>query len=98
MDDHKDVERYSDSQLFDILTHVDRQKYPERYNAVRDEFTKRHGQTVDGVPVDQYFALARLNRPFAERWAFKKKVLLAVALWAAIMLAVRGVMYLVSLF
>jgi hypothetical protein len=86
----------SDDELYDILTHIDRQLAPERYIAVRDEFARRHGATIKGQSLDDYFDQARLNRPFAERSTFKKKILIGFAIWSLAMLVVRAALYLRS--
>jgi hypothetical protein len=86
----------SDDELHDILTHIDRQAYPERYQKVRDEYVRRHGDLVNGTPVDEYFDRIRRKRPFAERKVLKKRILIALALWSLVMLAVRAVSYLSS--
>ena len=92
-----DLTSRSDDEIFDILTHIDRQQAPERYVAVRDEFARRHGPTIKGQTLDDYFDRARLNRPFAVRSTFRKKVLIGLAIWSLAMLLVRAVMYLRSL-
>jgi len=91
-----DLGSRSEDELYDILTHIDRQQVPERYQAVRDEFARRHGATIKGQSLDDYFAHVRRNRPFAERSTFKKKLLIGLALWSLAMLLVRAVMYLRS--
>jgi len=91
-----DLATRSDDELFDILTHIDRQQVPERYAEVRDEFARRHGATIKGQKLDDYFDKARRNRPFAERSTFKKKILIGLALWSLAMLIVRAVLYLRS--
>jgi hypothetical protein len=87
---------HTDDELYDILTHIDRDAYPARYREVRDEYVRRHGALVNGRPVDDYFDRARLHRPFAERSRFKKKLLVALAVWSLLMLALRAVLYLRS--
>ena len=89
-----DLPARSDDELDDILTHVDRQQAPERYLAVRDEFARRHGSTIKGQNLDDYFDRARRNRPFAKRSTFKKKILIGLAIWSLAMLLVRAVLYL----
>jgi hypothetical protein len=89
-----DLARRSDDELYDILTHIDRHQVPERYAAVRDEFARRNGSTIKGQNLDDYFDKARLNRPFAERSTFKKKILVGFAIWSLAMLLVRAVLYL----
>jgi hypothetical protein len=84
----------SDDELYDILVHIDRRANPERYQSVRDEYVRRHGEKINGHPVDAYFDRARLERPFAERSRFKKRMLLGLAIWSLFMLALRGVIYL----
>jgi hypothetical protein len=91
-----DLATRSDDELYDILTHIDRQLAPERYTAVRDEFARRHGASIKGQSLDDYFDQARLNRPFAERSTFKKKILIGFAIWSLAMLVVRAVLYLRS--
>ena len=92
-----DLTSRSDDELYDILTHIDRQLAPERYVAVRDEFARRHGSTIQGQNLDDYFDQARLNRPFVERSTFKKKLLIGLAIWSLAMLLVRAVLYLRAL-
>jgi hypothetical protein len=92
-----DPAQYSDDELFDILTHIDRGAYPNRYQVIRDEYVRRHGDRVNGQSVDDYFDHARLERPFAERARFKKRVLLVLAVWSLLMLVVKAVTYLRSL-
>ena len=84
----------TDDELEDILTHIDRAQAPERYRAVRDEFARRHGPTLKGQTLDDYFDRVRRNRPFAARSNFKRKLLLGLAIWSLAMLALRAVMYL----
>jgi len=91
-----DLAARSDDELYDILTHIDRQQAPGRYTAVRDEFARRHGTTIKGQTLDDYFDHARRNRPFAERSTFKKKILIGFAIWSLAMLVVRAVLYLRS--
>jgi hypothetical protein len=91
-----DLATRSDDELYDILTHIDRHQVPERYAAVRDEFARRHGATIKGQNLDDYFDHTRLNRPFAERSTFKKKILIGFAIWSLAMLVVRAVLYLRS--
>ncbi len=86
----------SDDELDDMLMHIDRSAYPERYAALRGEYVRRHGDRVNGQPVDEYFDRARHERPFAERSRFKKRLLIAFAVWSLLMLAVRAVIYLTS--
>lgn len=91
-----DLADRSDDELYDILTHIDRQQVPQRYAAVRDEFARRHGPTLRGQQLDAYFDQARRNRPFAERSTLKKKILIGFAIWGLAMLIVRAVLYLRS--
>jgi hypothetical protein len=91
-----DLPTRSDDELYDILTHIDRELAAERYQAVRDEYARRHGATIKGQSLDDYFDQARLNRPFAERSTFKKKVLIGFAIWSLAMMLVRAVIYLRS--
>ncbi len=92
----RDPKEHSDDDLDDMLTHIDREAYPERYQQLRDEYVRRHGDRVNGQPVDEYFDRARHERPFAERSRFKKRILIAFAVWSLLMLAVRAVIYLTS--
>jgi hypothetical protein len=92
-----DLAGRSDDELYDILTHIDRQQVPGRYAAVRDEFARRHGPTIKGQSLDDYFDQARRRRPFVARSTFKRKMLIGLAIWSLAMLVVRGVMYLRSL-
>ena len=92
-----DVASRSDDELYDILTHIDRHQAAERYRAVRDEFARRHGSTIKGQSLDDYFDGARPHRPFAKHFAFKKKILVGLAIWSLAMLLVRAVLYLRSL-
>lgn len=91
-----DLATRSDDELYDILTHIDRQQAPQRYAAVRDEFARRHGPTLKGQPLDAYFDQARRNRPLAERSTLKRKILIGFAIWGLAMLIVRAVLYLRS--
>ncbi len=84
----------TDDELYDVLTHIDREAYPERYQAIRDEFVRRHGDRINGRPVDDYFDHARIERPFAERSGCRKKVLIGLAVWSLFMLVVQAVLYL----
>jgi hypothetical protein len=84
----------TDDELYDILTHIDRRVVPERYVAARDEFARRHGATIRGQTLDDYFERARRSRPFAVRSTLKKKILVAIAIWSLAMLVLRAVMYL----
>jgi hypothetical protein len=92
----RDPREQSDDELDDMLTHIDRQTYPTRYQALREEYVRRHGDRVNGQPVDDYFDRARHDRPFAERSRFRKRMLIALAVWSLLMLAVRAVIYLTS--
>jgi hypothetical protein len=92
----RDPAEQSDDELYDILTHIDREAYPDRYQRVRDEYVRRHGDRVNGQSVDDYFGRARRERPFAERSRFRKRMLIALAVWSLLMLAVRAVVYLFS--
>lgn len=89
-----DLASRTDDELDDILTHLDRHQVPQRYAAVRDEFARRHGATIKGQNLDDYYDRARLNRPFAARSTFKKKILIGLAIWSLAMLVVRAVLYL----
>lgn len=91
-----DPKEQSDDELDDMLMHIDRQAYPERYRVLREEYVRRHGDRVNGQPVDDYFDRSRHERPFAERSRFKKRMLVALAVWSLLMLAVRAVIYLTS--
>ena len=87
---------HSDDELYDILMHVDRAAHPDRYQAVRDEYVRRHGDRVNGRPVDDYFDHARRERPSAERRRWRRRVLVALAIWSLIMLAIRAIQFLSS--
>jgi len=89
-----DVASRTDDELYDILIHIDRQQAAGRYAAVRDEFARRHGSTIKGQTLDDYFDRARRERPFAARSNFKRKILIGLAIWSLAMLALRAVMYL----
>lgn len=86
----------SDDALHDILIHTDRMAYPARYQEVRDELVRRHGDRVNGRPIDDYFDEARRARPFAERRRWRRRVLVALAIWSLIMLAIRAIQFLSS--
>jgi len=92
----RDPKEQSDDDLDDMLMHIDREAYPDRYRVLRDEYVRRHGERVNGQPVDAYFDRARHERPFAERSRFRKRVLIALALWSLVMLTVRAIAYLSS--
>jgi hypothetical protein len=92
----RDPKEQSDDELDDMLTHIDRQAFPERYRSLRDEYVRRHGDLVNDQPVDAYFDKARRERPFAERSRFKRRVLIALAVWSLVMLAARAIAYLSS--
>jgi hypothetical protein len=92
----RDPKEQSDDELDDMLMHIDRAANPERYQVLRSEYVRRHGDRVNGQPVDAYFDRARHERPFAERSRFKKRILIALAVWSLLMLAVRAVIYLTS--
>ena len=87
---------HSDDELYDILAHIDRGAHPDRYQLLRDEFVRRHGDRVNGKPVDVYFDRTRRERPFAERSRFRRRVLIALAVWSLVMLAIRALVYLSS--
>jgi len=87
---------HSDDELDDMLTHVDREAYPDRYLSLRNEYVRRHGDRVNGQPVDAYFDRVRLQRPFAERSRSRRRLLIALAVWSLFMLALRGIAYLSS--
>ena len=91
--DNSDLSSRSDDELCDILLHIDPAQAAARYRAARDEYARRHGSAIHGRSLDDYFAEARRKRPFAERSQFKKKVLIALALWGLAMLLVRAVLY-----
>lgn len=93
IDDHSDLAERSDDELFDILTHVDPHEAPGRYRALRAEFVRRHGAVVRGQTVDAYLERIRRKRPLAERSRFRKRVLIALALWALAMLLVRAILF-----
>lgn len=90
----QDLTTVSDEDLTDILLHINREKYPERYGAVRDELVRRYGSTIEGVPVDEYFDDHRRRRPFTERAIAKRRWLKAVLIWGGFVLVVRGIVYL----
>lgn len=92
----RDPKEQSDDDLDDMLMHIDREAHPERYRSLRDEYVRRHGDRVNGQPVDAYFDRARHERPFAERSRFRRQVLIALAVWSLVMLAVRALAYLSS--
>jgi hypothetical protein len=89
-----ELAKQSDDELFDILTHIDRHQFPERYSVVRDEFARRQGTTINGQPLDDYFDGIRRKRPLATRSTLRKKMLIGLAVWSLAMLALRAVMYL----
>jgi hypothetical protein len=93
IEDNSDLPSRSDDELYDILLHIDPAQAGMRYRAVREEYARRHGRTIHGQSVDDYFEKARRQRPFAERSRFKKRVLVALALWGLAMLLVRAVLY-----
>ncbi len=93
IDDNSDLSSRSSDELYDILLHIDPAQSPVRYRAVRDEYGRRHGRTVHGRSLDEYFEAARRERPFAARSQFKKRVLIALALWGLAMLLVRAVLF-----
>jgi hypothetical protein len=86
----------SDDDLYDILTHIDREAYPARYQEIRDEYVRRHGDRINGRPIDDYFDVARRERPFGERRVWRRRVLVALALWSLVMLAIRAIQYVSS--
>jgi hypothetical protein len=88
--------QHSDDELYDILAHMDRDAHPDRYQVLRDEYVRRHGDRVNGKAVDAYFARTRRARPVAERSRFKRRVLIALAVWSLVMLAIRALVYLSS--
>jgi hypothetical protein len=92
----RDPKEHSDDELDDMLMHIDREAYPDRYRVLRDEYVRRHGERVNGQPVDAYFDRARHERPFAERSRFRKRMLIALAVWSLLMLAARAIVYLSS--
>lgn len=92
----RDPKEQSDDELDDMLARIDPKAYPDRYRSLRDEYVRRHGDRVNGQPVDDYFERARHARPFAERSRFKKRMLVALAVWSLLMLAVKAVIYLTS--
>lgn len=85
-----------DDELYDILIHVDRRAHPDRYQAARDEYVRRHGDRINGQPIDTYLARARLERPSAAKSRLERRVLVAVAFWSLFMLVLRAVHYLAS--
>jgi hypothetical protein len=93
---HRDPKEQSDDELYDILLHIDRHAYPERYQAVRDEYAHRHGEVVNGQRLDDYFDRLRRRRPFAQRSRLKKRILVGLALWGLAMLLVRAVIFVYS--
>lgn len=93
IDTHPDLEERSDDELHDILMHIDRSEEPGRYRAARAEFIRRHGASIQGRGVDEYLAQARRRPTFAERARFRRKLLIALALWALAMLLVRAALY-----
>jgi hypothetical protein len=93
IEDHSDLSSRSDDELYDILLHIDPAQAGMRYRAAREEYARRHGRTIHGRSLDDYFAKARRQRPFGERSQFKKKILIALALWGLAMLVVRAVLY-----
>lgn len=94
--DEDDVARLSDAQLADILTHIDRERFVERYVAVRNEYARRLGLDAADPGLDERLDFARLHRPFVERSILYKTCLLILLAWVALMLAIRGIIYLVS--
>jgi hypothetical protein len=89
---------YSDEDLEKVLLRVDPQRCaPERYKALCDEFAKRHGATIEGKTIEQYFAEARRTQPFRDGWTLRKRFLLILAGWGALMLVIRGLLYLKDL-
>ena len=93
IDDNSDLSSRSDDELYDILLHIDPAQASARYRAVRDEYARRHGSTMHGCSIEDYFEKARRKRPFAERSQFKKRILIALALWGLAMLLVRAVLF-----
>lgn len=87
---------HSDDELYDILAHIDREAQPDRYQLLRDEYVRRHGDRVNGKPVDAYFQRTRHDRPLAERSRFKRRMLVALAIWSLVMLAIKALVYLSS--
>jgi hypothetical protein len=93
---HRDPKDQSDDELHDILTHIRREDYPDRYQAVRDEYVRRHGELVNGRPLDDYFAQRRSKRPFAQRSRLKKRILLGLALFGLAMLVLRAAVFVLA--
>jgi hypothetical protein len=93
---HRDPKEQSDDELHDILTHIQRESYPERYRAVRDEYARRHGELVNGRPLDEYFDQLRRKRPFAQRSRLKKRILVGLALFGLATLAIRALIFVYS--
>jgi hypothetical protein len=93
IDDNSDLSSRSDDELYDILLHIDPAQAATRYCAARDEYARRHSRTMHGRSLDDYFEKARRKRAFSSRSQFKKRVLVALALWGLAMLLVRAVLY-----
>jgi hypothetical protein len=93
IDDNSDLSSRSDDELYDILLHIDPAQASSRYRAVRDEYARRHGGSMHGRSLDDYFEKIRRKRAFSQRSQFKKKVLVALALWGLAMLLVRAVLF-----
>lgn len=92
----QDLTTVTDEDLSDILLHINREKFPERYAAVRNEYARRYGATHDGRPIDEYLAAARQRRPFTERRVARLRILKVLLGWGALMLLLRGILYVVA--
>jgi hypothetical protein len=92
-----DCTKLSDDDLLDILTRMDRERFPERYKAVRDEYSRRHRPPATSEELDRHFEKETTRRPFAERATLRLGCLVIVLACGLISLLVRLVMYLVSL-
>jgi len=86
----------SDDELYDNLMHVDRQAYPERYQAVRDEYIRRFGDRVNGRPIDDHVEHARRARPSTKSRRWQRRLLVVLAVGSLLMLAIRAIQFLLS--
>ena len=88
--------KLSDADLLDILTRMDREKYPQRYTAVRDEYARRHFPQIPSEQLDRHFEQEAMKRPFADKAVLHLGCLIIVLAFGLVSLLVRLVIYLVS--
>ena len=94
---HEDCAGLSDDELEDILARMDRERFPERYKEVRNEYARRHPSLGSAASLDEHFEREAMRRPFIEKLSLHVGCILLLVAIALVSLIIRLVIYLGSL-